>query len=308
MSMMEQAVVDTFAMPKKSEEREYASRDPLSPPALLEKLYDDFSEEGIWGLYPEHLSDLATNPSLPPRVFIALFDRLKEYGVAHTQASSNPNALSYFFVNPLTTFKQVISISQHFNNLNHWVNPLELDKCKTVIELFDTLVISGQAKHRVFFSNLLCSPMVSAEDLMIRVRDRSYKHMLLQMIACSDPRFIPTAIDYSFALASIDSRNPYHSEHARSIIVNPNTDQGVLAQAIYKIMEFKYLKGTVYDNLNCPFELSASYHLDNLETYKWRPSYLLELEAKVEAHLTLISGEGPWEDLPLSWKLKMIAG
>lgn len=306
--MIEQAAVDTIAMPRRGTEREYASRDPLSSPALLEKLYDDFSEKGIWDIYPEHyLSDLATNPSLPPCVFIALFEKLKEYGVAHAKASSNPDVLSYFFVNPLTTFKQVINISQYFNNLNHWVDPLALDKCETVIELFDTLVISGQAKYSVFFSNLLCSPLVSAEDFMIRARNANFKHALLQLTVRSDPRFVLTSLDYRFALDFIDSRNPYKSEHARGVILNPNTDQKILTQVIHKVMKSEYLKKMVYDNLNCPFELSAAFHLDNLESYKWRPSYVLELEARVNKHLTFISGEGPWEELPLSWKLRMLA-
>jgi len=304
MSTHTRSEVTSFVLPRIGEDREYASSDPLTSSFLLSKLYYDFRQIGIWGLYPDHLSDLATNPSLPPDVFSALYARLKEYETAHTTTSLSKGGLSYFFINPLTTFDHVLDIAQHFNDLNHWANSVALQKCETVVEIFDILYDSPKSKHNVFFSNLLLSPFISAEDFNLRVR----KDTLYQFTnVCADPRFVPNTLDYEVALASLNSWSPYQSEHAREIFANPNADPHVLTKVIHKAEGSFFLQKAAYDNLNCPLELSATFHLNNLTSYAWRPSYLLKLEAEVDGRLRQVSGEGPWGELPLTWKLNMFA-
>jgi hypothetical protein len=308
MSILAQAAVDNIIMPMSRANRAYASLDPLSSAALLSRLYYDYAGEETSGAYLYHLSNLARNPSLPPEVCSALFTNLMGYESSGPKQTPHLAALSCFFVNPSTTFEQVLSIVRYANELNHFVSVEELETCKSVIDIFDKMMIFATGRHRIFFSNLLCSPMVSDEDFISRVRNTDFQNKLIYSTVYADPRFVPDAFEYVFASKFVDSENARNFDRAVGIVTNPHADSVFLAELFANAEGHIKIEELAYDNLNCPLELSASYHIENIESYKWRPSYLLELEAKVEARLTLISGEGPWEDLPLSWKLKIITG
>ena len=307
MSVLEQATVDSIVMPMSRVNRAYASLDPLSSPALLSRLYYDYAGEETSGAYLYHLSNLARNPSLPSDVFSALFAKLMGYESSEPKQAPQLAALSCFFVSPLVTFEQVLSIVRYANELNHFVSVEELETCKTVIEIFDKIMIFATGRHRIFFSNLLCSPMVSAEDFISRVRNIAFQNKLIYSTVYADYRFVPNAFEYVFASKFVDSENARNFDRAVGIVTNPHADSVFLAELFANAEGHIKIEELAYGNLNCPLELSAGYHTDNMESYKWRPSYLLELETRVNQRLTLTAGEGPWEDLPLSWKLKMIA-
>jgi hypothetical protein len=308
MSILEQTAVDTITMPINSNDRTFAARDPLSSPDLLSRLYfDDFDEVRRPNSYLYNLSDLARNPSLSPDVFSALFVKLMEYESLIPSQDSKLYALSCLFLNPLVTFEQVLSIVIRANEIQQNVSSEKIKTCKTVIEIFDNLIIFAKESDRGFFSNLLRSPMVTSKEFTLRVRNIELKEKLAYALLCSDPRFVPNASDYFFALSFINNTDSSSFGHASAITANPHANPVFLAKIVGAAGGYSKARELAYANLNCPFELSAVFHVDNMENYKWRPSYLLGLEAKVNEHLTLISGEGPWEDLPLSWKLKIIA-
>lgn len=301
--------VNSIVMPVSFKDRTNASRDPLSSQALLSKLYYDYIEEENSEAYLNHLSDLARNPSLPPQVFSAIFKKLREYDFPSFRGKPpRLDALSCLFFNPLTSFDQVLNIVCYFNELNHFVNEEEIRKCKTVIEVFDTLITFVNVSQRVFFSTLLCSPMVSDKDFRSRARNIDFKHKINHWIVYSDPRFVPSSDDYKIAqdFATNQPSSDFRVDYARGTFVNPNADPLFLAQIVKHTVGQKSIEEAIYNNLNCPIELSAKFHLGKLESYKWKPSYLLKLEIKVNERLTLTSGEGPWADLPLAWKLEMV--
>jgi len=301
--------ITDIVMPTGINDMIYASQDPLSSPELLAQIYNNFCEqEDTQGKYPDYVYDLAGNPSLPPLIFSALFDQMNSRGSdADRGVYSLPNELSCFFANPLTTFDQVLSIARCFNEKNHFVSPLVLNQCDTVIEIFDKLVVHSVVNHSFFFAKLLSSSMVSGEDFRSRVRNTA-SNLLDGLIVCSDARFIPDEANYSFAKNFIDCGRFDDEERAEGIVVNPNAEVPFLVDFIEFAAGRSHIEEIVYENLRCPIELSAHFHLDNLDKYIWRPTYLLALQSKVDGYLMGLDAGGPWEELPLSWKLKMIVG
>ena len=142
MSILEQTAVDTITMPRNSMACDFAARDPLSSPDLLSRLYfNDFDEVRRPNGYLYNLSNLARNPSLSPDVFSALFVKLMEYESLIPSQDSKLHALSCLFLNPLVTFEQVLSIVIRANEIQQNVSVEKIKTCKTVIEIFDNLII-----------------------------------------------------------------------------------------------------------------------------------------------------------------------
>lgn len=307
MSTPNVAEAEYVVMPISGADLNNASSDPLSSPALLRRLYYDYSNHSGNTFHDSHLSDLARNPALPPDVFSALLLKLKE---VEDKSSSIPSQsidmLSNFLLNSLTTFEQVLYV---VSNSVHVKNIVDVDKVKsskTVVEIFDRLVPLANDDHKGFLTRLLCSSWVSNEDFQVRIMDGDVRPKLHEWGLCSSARFTPSDADYEGALAALASFDMATFDDELSIMENPNSTPEFLVQAHGYAAGRESVEMWVYENLNYPIELSASFHIERLSEYKWRPSYLVELEAKVEARLTLISGEGPWEDLPLLWKLEMV--
>ena len=178
----------------------------------------------------------------------------------------------------------------------------ELQSCTKVIEIFDKLVemqSRGGEKYNlgsIALTNLLCSPLISVEDF----RDRAERHQdILHAHVYSDARF-------ELKSEGIENRE---LRYVIAAIFNKNIDSDFLVKAAPFLEGLGIETSDVYENLNYPIELSAEYHIENLETYRWSPTYLIDLNAKVDKHLALLSDDNEvWAELPLSWKLRIIAG
>jgi hypothetical protein len=249
-----------------------ASTDPLTPVALLRELYE-LNDSEVW-------CDLAANPSLPLGILEELL-AAKVFGLDLT-----------LILNPQLTLMQVKALVSAALS----VDLDALDRFESTIEIFDALMVTGAYKESyVFTSALLCNPHVSAEDFNVRVK--LHAHVL------NDEQFFADArLDMS-NWAYFLNPNPWAR---RGLLHNPSIPPELLVHLRKKANRSSEPKIGL-SNLNCPIELSASYHLEKLDDYRWSPSYLLGLEAKVNEHLILTTGDGPWEDLPLSWKLRMLA-
>jgi len=256
--------------PQSFENMRYAASDPLTPVALLKELYDQANPE-IWCF-------LAGNPSLPYEHLNTIIS-VQIFGM-DLEAIRNPQ-LTLDQVKTMTA-KALALDETRFNSHN------------SVIEIFDELMESGDCKiSYLYTSALLCNPHVSAEDFMERVV-RHYS-FLNEADVFEDARFNPS--EWS------DFRAP---DIRRAVLGNRNITPELLERLIGPLdQDLKVTKALA--NLNYPIELSASYHIENFSQYKWRPSYLLELETRVDEHLKLLSDTTPWEEIPLVWKLKTIA-
>jgi hypothetical protein len=309
MTRAENTVVAAFAMPTGSNDLMSAANDPLTPPAVLWQIFDDHNSHDVLGMTECYsLAELAFNPALPVDLFSILLVKLKQAEDMLSVAPMPPMAydfLSNFFLSPLTTFEQVLSIVCDSANLRDIVGLEELRSSRTVVELFDGLRPLLDFRHKYFMSMLLCSPLVSGEDFRARIDFKEQPLTLDLWNIVINSRFIPTPVDYErFLKALVDGSL---SNSVRSIILNENASPAFLVEVLGHAEDGYVLSNWVYQNLNCPIELSASFHLKNLESYRWRPSYVLGLKLKLDEYLTSMQGEGPWEDLPLSWKLKMVA-
>ena len=318
MSILEELAV---AMPISRTDLERASRDPLSSPTLLRRLYYDYRKNDDTTFHNYHLSNLANNPSLPSDVLVPLLLSLKEIEDKFSNKPMSLDMLSNFFSNPSTTFEQVLDIVCNSTILNDISGVKQLKSSKTVIEVFDRLAPLLKIKHQAFFSRLLCSPLISDQDFKLRILDEKFKDKLDSWIIYASSRFVPSDADYHSALDTLE-RGSYHDfalntlkkgkhydfDNALSIIRNENSSAEFLAEAFSCAAGQESVEIWVYKNLNCPIELSAHFLLKNMDDYRWRPSYLLAFNLKANEYLTLTAGEGPWEDLPLSWKLRAIAG
>ena len=300
-------VVDNVVIPEDLYDLSNASADPLTCPSLLREIFTSAWEdvETKKEMYPSYLSGLAGNPSLPPDVFEALLEKSHVYGRNSRDKILTMDILSYFLSNPLITFEQVLSIVHCVNMLGRTLSSVELNSCKTVVEIFDKLILVEPKRSNFFLTKLLCGYLVSDEDFKSRVENNAVRAKLDNWCLLDNSRFTPRAVDYASVFSFITNGQGKLERGILGIIFNENATPEFLV----KVLKHKGShKDFVYENLVCPIELSASYHIAKLHEYKWRLSYVVKLEAKVDEYLVKTQGEGPWSDLPLSWKLDMVAG
>ena len=249
-----------------------ASTDPLTPVVLLRELYELNNIE-VW-------CDLAAHPSLPLDILEELLV-VKVFGLDST-----------LILNPQLTLIQVKTIVSSALSIDLDA----LDRYGSIIEIFDALMVTGAyKKSHVFTSALLCNPLISAEDFNVRVK--LHAHVLKDGRFFADERLDMSSWSY------FSNPSPWVLS---GLLHNPSISTELLL-CLRGLAKLSRESKIGLSNLNCPLDLSAWYHLERLAEYKWSPSYLLKLEAQANEYLALISAEGPWEDLPLSWKLRMIA-
>ena len=258
-----------------------AAIDPLTPAPLL---YEIFARD---------MTDLPYNNGLPLDLFKKVWKALRDNDIADMREFS----VSSLFPNRITTSEYIFTMIADQKLLDDE----ELNSCTKVIEIFDKLV-ERQARggeeynlSSIAITNLLCSPLISVEDF----RNRAERHQdILHAHVYSDSRF-------ELKSESIENRE---LGYVLGAIFNKNIDSDFLVKAAIFLEELGVETSDAYENLNYPIDLSAGYHIENLETYKWSPTYLIDLNARVDKYLTLLSEDNEvWADLPLLWKLKMIA-
>jgi hypothetical protein len=298
---------DYMAMPISRTDLDHASRDPLSSPTLLRRLFYDYANHDGLVFHDYHLSNLACNPSLPSDMLIPLLVSLKEVENKFPEKHMSLEMLSSFFSSPLVTFEQLLDLICNATNLKNVAGVKELRSCNTAIEIFDGLVPLLETRRKLFLSKLLYSPLISDEDFQLRILDEEVKAKLDNWTIYSSSRFIPSDADYSSALDSLVQGSYAEFDHALSILANVHSSAEFLAEAIRYAGGQESVELWIYENLNCPIELSAHFILKNMDEYQWRPSYLQAFNLKADEYLKKIQSDGPWEDLPLSWKLKIIA-
>jgi hypothetical protein len=305
MIAISETAVDNIAIPDEFYDIRAAAADPLTHPSLLRKIFAMGNNLVDLDEFPVYLSDLSSNPALPQDIFDSLLDKVQVLGDRFLDKTLAMEIFSYFFSNPLTTFEQELSaicISKIFDE--DLESPAELSSCKTVVEVFDKLILVVKPKRsNSFLTKLLCSPLVSDEDFKFRVEDKDVRSKLDNWDLLDNPRFVPSAADYDAAFSFITNGQGKLERGVLGVLMNKNASPEFLV----KVLKHKGAhKAFVYENLVCPIELSASYHSERLREYKWRLSYVVGLEAKVDEYLVRTQGEGPWGDLPLSWKLEMV--
>jgi len=310
-TVVESATVERMTLPEPGADLNYAAGDPLTSTTMLWRIFREHDRgDDSTALDYIRLSSLVSNPVLPPDMFAALLVKLKRGEEKNCSAQKTPMSydfLSSFFLNPLTTFDHVLDIVVNSANLKEIVGLGELRTVKTTVELFDDLrsLIDFNSRgfpsgYRTFLTNLLCSPLISDEDFRARIWFEEDMPKLSAWAIVVNSRFIPSAADYERALKELSVGS---FKTGLGIVINENASPEFLVDALKCAGD-----SWVHQNLNCPIELSASYHFKNLESYEWRPSYALKLEQKTDEYLSSISNDVSWADLPLSWKLKTIAG
>lgn len=283
-----------------------ATRDPMTPPSVLRVLYADLLHKENDGLIESELEylqrtkyyDVLRNPSLP-------FD-LVEHAV-HELEYSNVLQASLLFINPSITVDQVRDLINRVCEVSYEF----LSGCLTVVEIFDCLIEHktfkpiepfDASKYHIpfsFLSDLLCNPSISTEDF--RLRAERYKHRLMWGSLLADSRMdVDNMVFYGESIAD-------EVEFLRYSIQNKAASPSSLVRMKARIDEFIPWGMYGLDNLNYPIELSAWYHIGEFDSYVWLPSYCKELESKVNERLTSISGETNWDDIPLLWKLRIVA-
>ena len=309
MHTLESKTIQRMTLPEAGRDLDYAAGDPLTSPSMLWRIFREYDRgDDSIALDYIRLSSLVSNPALSSDMFAALLIKLKRGEDKHCsepRLSMSYDFLSDFFINPLTTFEQILDIVINSVNLKGIAGLEDLRAVKTVVELFDGLRPLLKYQHREFLSKLLCSPLISDEDFHARIwlEEDGLPKLGLWTIF-SNQRFIPSAVDYERALKELSS---FEFKAGLSIVINENASPEFLVEALKHAGDRNTIEGWVHQNLNCPIELSASFHLEYLKTYDWRLSYLIKLEAKVDEYLNATSGDNGWSDLPLLWKFRIIA-
>lgn len=258
------------SLPTTNHEKYYAANDPLTAEYVLRDLYSK-----------NYYTTLARNPSLP----IDLLNKLiyESKGIYGFSASN-------LFYNSSVTLEQVLFLIK--NEIGF--TPDWMHKDLTVVEAFDAMVLNSQFCGGTFMPDLLCSPLVSLEDF--RKRAESFQGFVEKQRVYSDSRFDVDNLKF----------NQYDSNLLLAVLANKNASLKTLLKLTNQFDKSLNFDDVVFENLNYPIQFSAEYHRERLTSYKWRPTYLIGLDSKVNEYLVDIMGTGPWEDLPLSWKLEMI--
>jgi len=310
MSIGENRANHYFALPESLRGLTLAAEDPLSPPDLLRGIFYDYGAVDAMYHPPLYLTTLASNPSLPSDIFDELFVMLKkkeEFCYAESAPMSS-DLLADFFLNPLTTFEQVLDIVVSSTTMRDFAGLKELESSKSVVEIFDRLLPSVRVEYNAFLSKLLCSPLINEEDFRARFRIEEEDSKLALWAVSVHSQFTPSASDYGSALDFMRSQVSSSISRGMNIIANKNASPEFLAEALKYATRDNNIEYCVYHNLNCPIELSARWHFDHIEDYRWSPSYMIELESTANEYINRAMGKVPLEDLPLTWKLRMIAG
>jgi len=258
--------------PENFHDKARAATDPLTHEYILRKIYADNNR-----LLDQALAD---NPNLPLDLLEKMVKKkdkvmLRSKLVRHPKISFDQTK---FLVN------KVLRVPYRFMKMH-----------TTGLEIFDYLMLNGKFIRDAYFaSSILRHPEVSKKDYVDRV-NLHYPTRFPSLF--SDNRYDPSTIVA-----------PYYPATKQAIEMNPNSSAELLVAVTGPIVERYFMQENAVENLNYPIELSAAYHIEMLDYYKWRPSYVIALENVVNVWLKRVVGDGPWEDLPLAWKLKMIAG
>lgn len=276
MPSVKNAMAD-LSYPETRAKRVAAAKDPLTPEPLLRKIYE-LHGDGFF-----EMEALASNPSLPLDMLHRMLGSTRA-PVALRSPNISIDDIKYLIH---LSFKNEIS---------------ELVGFSSTLEIFDWFVqlpprepFSAEHVESIWFAPaLLRASEATVEEYMGRVAKFSDKSDVYE--AMEDKRFDLSSVTL-----------PVGPVEALSIIVNPNANPELLVSLINTPLAVSVLDIKPLDNLNYPIQLSAQYHLSKMESYRWSPSYLLNLEAKVDEYLAAISGADYWAELPLAWKLKSVA-
>ena len=253
---------------------EQAPSDPLTPVALLRELYRE--KHSFVDQY------LVQNPSLPLDIFEEIAE--KNSGI---QLLTSPHLKEEHF---LRIVENTFDTEKEFGVVN-------ASKIKNMraIEFFDLLVTFRLPT--IVNTIFLCHALVSDEDFYDRVN--RHRKKLDDRVLFEHSRFDVNALVQPW-LKSWSEMD--------TICANVSASSETLRDIVNAVLNRGEEPPTrAYENFNCPIEVSASYYVNRLKNYKWSPSLLLVLEAKADEYLLRTVGEEPWGDLPLRWKLKMIA-
>lgn len=251
-----------------------AARDPLTPVDFLCRLY---AEDSI-----ELNRSLAMNLSLPRDI---------------VEGMMGHRTSAWLLLNPLLTFTQAQKIIRRA----FWSTSKELKTCKTIIEMFDFLICAedemlSNSTRSESLSLLLRSPFVSTKEF--RARAELYEDCLSHMIIFADARYDVNSMDITLV---------EDLEDFEGICQNINASTSLLAEVITFLQNSKEnFSSAVYDNPQCPVRFSAPFFLATIDRHHWSPSRLQNFEPRLDQYINTVLGEGPWEDLPLLWKLKAI--
>ena len=259
--------------PEKIAYRSAAALDPLTPVSILRNLY----AEGTYQL----TSCLARNSALPLDIIADML-------------ANKAEGSDWLLLNPSTTFDQALYITK----LTYPENEV-IESCKTVIELFDSLISMEDERPSLawFLALVLRSPLVSEKEF--KERAEFYEEELNHWLLFADSRFDVNSMDITLVEGSSD---------LEAISKNPNASSGLLAEIIALMPNLDRLFDAPFYNPNCPVPLAAAHFAETMEEHKWSPSILKNFEPRLDAYMGAAFGYGPWESLPLSWKLKMVVG
>jgi len=255
--------------PENDADKIAAAFDPLTSVDVLRRLY----AENVYDLN----SALARNSSLPIDILAELLKK-------------KDSDSSWLLLHSSTTFEQI----RYLVKMVAYEDRKAVQACETVVELFDLLIqIEGYPSD--FLSMLLCSPLVGREDFIIRAE--FYEDFLVHWIIFADERFDVNSMDITLVEGLID---------LEAISKNVNASCGLLGEIINLMSHLDYPFDAPYYNQNCPVNLAASHFAKTIDSQKWSPSRLVGFEPKFDAYLAEVHGDGPWAELPLAWKLKMV--
>ena len=266
---------ETF--PSTEKDKLHAAADPLTSESILRELarLDTYRLNFV----------LITNPALP-------LDLLASF-VEKNNVDLAIKAISH----PSITFHQVQRATQRqVAKFYPSLNAESLDGCRTIGEIIDYVSTTKESLESLpaFFRVLVCSPFLNAEEFMHEVLRLN---LSLHGIILSDARFDLNYINYKSCSDSV----------MLSIVQNPSLSEDLIMHLLTLIDARGYAAEELSYHPNFPIELSAEYHVTKLNTYHWRPSITTMLEAKANARLALLDRDGKWNELPIAWKLKMVA-
>jgi len=256
-----------------------AAVDPLTPEDLLREIasweegqYKDVFTSNQYNRF------LALNPALP----LDLFENFLK--------SKNASAKGFLIASPLATFEQARTIMEDsfYKDLSH---------LNSVKELFGFLLDEEENLNiqSHIFLKLIRSPLLSTEDFRTCFNSATFQLPIFRLM--NDPRFDIDNVDIE----------RYGISAAMRLCVNP----AITTEALLNMTAIAKKNNEVWlqplKNSKYPIELSAHYHVEHLDSYKWSPSLLVELNTKANEYLELTTGTKHWLDAPLAWKLKMIA-
>ena len=248
-----------------------AAGDPLTPEPVLLRIYERNTSE--------LLKKLAMNPALPRDILDAMVK--SNQAVLGSSLVRNPQL-------SLDDIKILVQVSIK-------IEPLFLTGFSSVLEIFDWLMVEDHYLISCRFAAALLRSS-GATKLEYTKRLGLYYNVLDSPNLLEDSRFNPSTL-----------MPPYERNSVNAIMANPSISRELLLMIADPYITGRSLDSRAVKNLVYPIEFSAHYHIENIESYKWTPTYRIALEAKVNERLTFLSKKTSWEDIPLLWKLKILA-